>query len=101
MPEIKIERNQVYNWIIINHLTGEVKCLGVDFSNGNKPIYIVEQTNDILVVKIPSGTYWRSLGGDRGYAEARFMVYAILDRDENVIRTVCLVEVPVRATHRK
>ena len=47
---------------LIRHTgSNEVRFSGIDYGNGNKPILIVRETPDIIVVKIPGGTHWNGL----------------------------------------
>lgn len=66
----------MFNLIASVRKDGYISFGGIDFSN-SKPITIAKQTNDIIVFKIPGGTYWSSMFAPRQPVPTRYKVCKI------------------------
>jgi hypothetical protein len=81
---------------VIVHADGTAETPGVDHSTGSKPLRVVKRTRDLLVLFIPGGSGWASVGESRYYA-ARFAVYRILrETAEGHLRVQEMTEFPAR-----
>lgn len=99
------ERYTTWRWYL-NSDGISVKCFGVDW--GPKPILVVAQERDMLVVKIPGGSHWTGNYMPWAYHAARYIVLGIqsegTDDHGYFIETIELTDVDVRAaaqTYRK
>lgn len=52
---------------------------GVDYSNGSRPILIVDETEFVVVVKIPGGKHWNGLYQPRANHPGVYLVLAKLE----------------------
>ncbi len=66
----------MFNLIASVRHDGHISFGGIDFSN-SKPITIAKQTKDIIVFKIPGGTYWSSMFAPRQPVPTRYKVCRI------------------------
>ena len=74
---------------------------GIDYSNGSRPIVVVSQMRDLVVVKIPGGKHFSGRGTQSSHP-ATYNVFALLEeqparRDARFFWAMELVEFPVRS----
>jgi hypothetical protein len=74
--------------------TNQVYFKSIDYSNGRRPLLIVTETRDIVVVKIPGGKHFASIGTQESHP-AEYIVFAKLDGD----RVMEIVSTPVRTSN--
>jgi len=73
--------------------TNEV-LLGADFSNGSRPLLIVAENQDVVVVKIPGGRHLAQIGRQESHP-AQYIVYAKMP-DGQVME---IISIPVRTSN--
>ena len=94
--------------VVVNPENGYVEFPGITFSNGSKPLEIVNQTPDTITIKIPGGSHWGSRGSHESHG-AEYYVFKILTKSKTridskryhkelpLLEVVKLVEIPIRA----
>ena len=74
--------------------TNVVSFPGIDYSNGSKPLLIVHETRRALVVKVPGGKHFASMGHQASHP-AEYMVLLKLP-DGKVME---IISTPVRTSN--
>ena len=64
--------------------TNEVRFSGIDHGNGSKPILLVKETQELVVVKIPGGSHWTGNYQPRTSHPGEYMVLLKLEEDKPV-----------------
>lgn len=54
---------------------GTVKFVGMDMSNGNKPMLYVDHKDGVLVVRHPGGKCWDGVGRPARHVRSHFIVF--------------------------
>jgi len=84
-----------YNtWRPLKHDDVGWTMVGVD--TGSKPIQMVYKAIDMVVFKVPGSSFFAGRG-DRSYGPAHLSVEGILHEDQTEIKTVTIVNIPVRS----
>ena len=77
---------------------------GIDYSNGSRPIVVVSQMRDLVVVKIPGGKHFSGRGSQSSHP-ATYNIFALLEEQPGSpgarwFWAMELVEFPVRSSHK-
>ena len=83
---------------LVRNPDGTCYCPGVNFSN-RKPMRIHEETRQYVVVYIPPGSYWHSLGAPHAYSAASYYVFKKLGEwMDDKVEVERVVDFPARPT---
>ena len=73
---------------------------GINYENGRKPLLIVRETRQVVVVKLPGGKHWSGIGNQENH-QAEYMVLLKLedDTEPGVEMVMEIVSTPVRTSN--